>query len=91
MSLRQLERCVAKVKAKKENKDFSSVWSDFRESKYITKDENGKVISDLTPRNTQRKKQSHFDNKEQYFNMFNFYSNLIESSDKDDATSTDVE
>ena len=90
MKLRQLERSAAKAKAKKENKDFSTVWNEYRESKYVTKDEDGNVVLDVTPRNTQKKKQSHFDNGEQYFNMLNFYANLKNSVVDGETESVEV-
>ena len=67
-ALRKLERNVAKSKG--------ISWSDFRKKKYIVEDEEGNIISDLTPRNTMKKKKPHFDNCEQYFNMFNYFDKL---------------
>ena len=74
--LRKLERSVIKANAKKNNVGFENAWSDYRESKYVKKNENDEVVEDRTPRNTQKKKHSFFDNKEKYFKMFAWAKNL---------------
>jgi len=67
--LRKLERSIVKANAAKSNMDFTSAWNDYRDKKYVVRNEDGEVLANNTPRNTQKKKQSHFDNKEQYYNM----------------------
>lgn len=67
MSLRKLERQIIKAK---HGSDFKDAWTDHRKSKYVVKDEEGNVIRDKTPKNTQQKKKIFYDNKEQYFRMF---------------------
>ena len=78
--LRKLERNIVKSNIKKDGRSikkcFKQEWADFREKKYVVKDENDNVIFDKTPKNTMKKKQSHFDNKEQYFKMFAYLNNL---------------
>lgn len=79
MGLRKLERSIIKANVKKSNVNFENAWSDYRERKYIKKDENNKVIEDKTPRDTQKKKHSFFDNKEKYFKMFTWAKNMKNS------------
>jgi len=79
-AIRKLERNAVKNKLKKNGesvgKGFQSAWQSYREEKYITKDNEGNVIEDNTPRNTMRKKQRHFDNIEQYTNLFAYWDAL---------------
>lgn len=81
-SSRKYERSIVKAKAAKENNNFETAWSDYREHKYVTKDEEGNVLVDKTPKNTQRKKQSHFDNKEQYVKMFAWAKSMKEQKEE---------
>lgn len=68
-AIRKIERSV--VRAKIENAAaFNSAWKDYREKKYVIKDEEGNVIVDNTPHNTMPKKQQHFDSMEQYTKLF---------------------
>ncbi|WP_342759531.1 hypothetical protein [Kineothrix sedimenti] len=73
-TLRKLERSVVKGSLTKEKvsikRNFANAWSDFREKKFVVKDDDGNVLSDNTPRNTMKKKQRHFDNVEQYNRLF---------------------
>ena len=71
-ALRKLERSVTKAKG--------ITWEEFRTKKYVVKDEEGKVVSDSAPRNTMKKKQSHFDNCKQYFNMFKYLNESREET-----------
>jgi hypothetical protein len=82
--LRKLERSVVKANAKKDNVSFENAWNDYRESKYVKKDSDDKVIEDKTPRNTQKKKHSFFDNKESYFKMFAWAKNLKNKNNKEE-------
>lgn len=50
--------------------------SDYREKKYVIKDEDGNVIVDNTPKNTMKKKQNHFDNVESYNRLFAYIESL---------------
>ena len=75
-NLRKYERAVVKHQAIKDGKDFETAWDEYREKKYMIKDEEGKVLSDKTPRSNQKKKQVHYDDKRQYFNMFNWMKNM---------------
>lgn len=79
--LRRLERSVAKANAKKNNVSFESAWNDYRESKYVKKNENDEVVSNKTPKNTMKKKKSFFDNKESYFKMMAWVKNLKEKKE----------
>lgn len=85
--IRKLEREMVKAKIKKDKRSikrcFEQEWSDFREKKYITKDKKGNIISDKTPRNTMRKKQSHFDNVEQYTRFFAYMDSLKNAKAKE--------
>ena len=78
--LRSLERNKVKSEIRKDGRNvkrcFEQEWTDFREKKYVTKDEDGNVISDRTPRNTMPKKQNHFDNVEQYNRLFAYMDSL---------------
>ncbi len=78
--IRKLERNMIKAKTKKDKRSvkrcFEQEWNDFRERKYITKDDKGNIISDKTPRNTMKKKQFHFDNAEQYTRFFAYMDSL---------------
>ena len=78
--VRKLERNVIKNKIKKDGRNvkrcFASEWADFREKKYVIKDEDGNTIADNTPVNTMRKKQNHFDNVEQYNRLFAYIKSL---------------
>ena len=77
---RKLERNIVKSNIRKDGRSvkrcFEHEWEDFREKKYVTKDEEGNVISDRTPRNTMPKKQRHFDNVEQYSKLFAYMDSL---------------
>ena len=77
---RKLERNIVKNNIRKDGRSvkrcFEQEWADFREKKYVTKDEEGNVISDRTPRNTMPKKQRHFDNVEQYNRLFAYMDSL---------------
>jgi len=94
-TLRKLERSIVKSKIKKESKikreggsvkhTFENRWKEYRDNKYVTKDEDGNVISDLTPRNTMPKKQRHFDNVQQYNNMFAFFDKLRAESKEEES------
>lgn len=84
-NLRKLERNAVKNKAIKDGVDFETAWSNYREQKYVAKDNEGNVVADRTPRSNQKKKQSHFDNKEQYFNMFNWMKNLRNKKNETDT------
>lgn len=78
-TIRKLERQAVRAKMSKEeigHKSFKDIWQEFRNKKYVTKDENGNVLMDSTPRNTQRKKQVHFDDKQQYVKLFAFADKL---------------
>ena len=87
-TLRKLERQVVRnglVKEKKSIKrGFESAWNSFRESRYVTKDNEGNVISDNTPKNTMRKKQQHFDNVEQYNRFFAYIDGLKKEKVKEE-------
>ncbi len=80
---RKMERNIIKNNIRKDGRSikrcFSQEWADFREKKYVTKDEDGNVILDRTPRNTMPKKQSHFDNVEQYNRLFAYFDGLKKS------------
>lgn len=86
--LRKLERNVVKNNIRKDGRSvkrcFEQEWSDFREKKYVTKDDEGNVISDRTPRNTMRKEQQHFDNVEQYNRLF-AYMNSLKNAKKEEV------
>ena len=79
-ALRKLERRVVKANLTKEHKSvkrgFEDSWKAYRESKYVTKDADGNVISDKTPRNTMPKKRVRFDNVEQYQRLFAFIKGM---------------
>lgn len=83
--LRKLERNIVKNSIEKDGRSvkkcFEQEWSDYREKKYVTKDEEGNIISDKTPKNTMKRKQYHFDNVEQYNNLF-AYIEALEVSKK---------
>lgn len=70
MGLRKLERSIVKENARKNNESFENAWNDFRDKKYVVKDENKNIIKNNMPKNTQKKKYNFFDNKQQYFKMF---------------------
>lgn len=74
--MRRLERQVVKAKAKSENKSFHEAWAEYRENKYITKDNDGNILENRTPKNTQPKKQNHFDSCVKYSNMISFLKSL---------------
>lgn len=61
-ALRKLERSIAK--------NNGIAWSDFKKKKYVEEDKDGSIVSDFTPKNTMKKKRSHFDNCKRYFAMF---------------------
>lgn len=73
-TLRRLERNKVKHEIRKDGRSvkrgFEDGWKKYREAKYVTKDEEGNIISDKTPKNTMPKKQMHFDNTEQYSRLF---------------------
>ena len=73
-TLRSLERQVVKSKLAEEKinvkRGFVNAWKEFRGKKYVVKDKEGNVVTDNTPRNTMKVKQSHFDNVEQYNKLF---------------------
>ena len=77
--MRKYERSVIAHKAAKENTDFKTAWEEYREKKFITKNEKKEIIINNTPKNTMKKKQSHFDNKKQYFNMLSWFANWRET------------
>lgn len=78
--LRSMERKVVKENIRKDNRSvkrcFEDEWLQHRDKKYITKDEDGKVLSDKTPQNTMKKKQRHFDNVDQYTRFFAYIDSL---------------
>jgi hypothetical protein len=87
-TLRSLERQVVKSKLADEKinikRGFANAWKEFREKKYVVKDEEGNIVTDNTPRNTARAKQSHFDNVEQYNKLFAYADALRnEKSEKE--------
>lgn len=72
-AIRKIERNTVKTRIRKETGNinaFETAWKDYREKKYVIKDEEGNVIVDNTPRNTMPKKQQHFDSMEQYTRLF---------------------
>lgn len=73
-TLRSLERQVVKSKLADEKISikggFANAWKEFREKKFVVKDDEGNIVADNTPKNTMRTKQSHFDNVEQYNKLF---------------------
>lgn len=79
-ALRKLERNKVKSEIKKDGRsvrrNFEDGWRKYREEKYVTKDEEGNVISYKTPKNTMPKKQQHFDNIEQYSRLFAYMNSL---------------
>ena len=75
-ALRKMERSVVKAKATKNREKFSGLWEEFRKKKYVVEDSDGNVVSDSTPRNTMKKKRPHFDNREQYINMFSYFEGI---------------
>lgn len=87
--IRKMERDMVKANLKKKGmnvkRGFEQAWQDHRETKYVIKDEEGNIIADMTPKNTQKKKQRHFDNVEQYTNLFAYVDSLkkngIETTD----------
>lgn len=85
---RKLERNIVKNNIRKNGRSvkrcFEQEWADFREKKYVTKDEEGNVISDRTTRNTMPKKQNHFDNVEQYNKLF-AWMNSLNSAKKEEV------
>lgn len=87
--LRNLERNILKNNIKKDGRSikkcFEQEWNDYRENKYVTKDKSGNIISDKTPRNTMPKKQKHFDNIEQYTNLFAYIQSLKNGKNKETA------
>lgn len=78
--LRKMERDIVKAGLRKEGKSvkqgFDQAWKDYREKKYVIKDEDGNVIVDTTPKNTQKKKQNHFDSVDQYTRVFAYMDAL---------------
>ena len=84
--LRKLQRQAVKSKLQNEKKNvknnFSTAWREFREKLYVTKDADGNIISNMTPKNTMKKKQLHFDNVEQYNKMFAYCDALHEKSNE---------
>lgn len=88
-TVRKCERELirAKLKNEKINHDsFRDMWQEFRKKKYVIKDDNGNITQDNTPKNTQKKKQQHFDNREQYLKLFSFMDEL---ETKRNATATE--
>jgi len=87
-AIRKLERNVVKNNIKKDGRNvkkcFTDEWNKFRENKYVTKDEEGNVIADKTPKNTMKKKQIHFDNVEQY-NRFFTWTNSLKATKKEES------
>lgn len=85
-AIRKYERSIVKHNIEKEGssvkRTFSKRWDDFREKKYVTKDADGNVISDKTPKNTMRKKQNHFDNVEQYTRLFAWMDSVRAAREK---------
>lgn len=92
--LRKLERNKVKQNIKKDGRSvrrcFEQEWKDYRENKYVIKDEEGNVISDKTPKNTMKKKKRHFDNVEQYTNFFAFLNGLKDKNEEEDEESVEV-
>ena len=88
--VRKLERNIVKNNIRKDGRSvkkcFEQEWADFREKKYVTKDEDGNIISDNTPRDTMRKKQRHFDNVEQYNRLFAYMDSLKNSKNEEVVT-----
>lgn len=81
---RKLERNIVKNNIRKDGRSvkrcFEQEWADFREKKYVTKDEEGNVISDRTPKNTMPKKQNRFDNYDKYDRLFAWINSLRSES-----------
>ena len=86
-ALRKLERQVVKSTLQNEKKNvkknFSTAWKEFREKSYVTKDADGNIVSDKTPKNTMKKKQVHFDNVEQYSKMLAYCDALRKQSNEE--------
>lgn len=86
--LRKLERNKVKAEIKKDGRsvkrNFEDGWRKFREEKYVVKDDEGNVVSDNTPRNTMPKKQSHFDNVEQYSRLFSYVDSLKKKQESEE-------
>lgn len=57
-------------------KKFSERWNKYREDKYIKKDEEGNIIENRMPKNTQKKKQIHFDSMESYKKLLAWYDSI---------------
>ena len=73
--LRKLERQIVRKEMHDkgiQSSKFNEYWHRHREEKYITKDADGHIIENRMPKNTQKKKQVHFDNVEQYNRLFAF-------------------
>lgn len=70
--LRKYERAIAKNES---GSNFENAWQEYREAKYVTKGDTGEILVDKTPKNTQKKKQNHYDDKQKYFNLFAWISN----------------
>ena len=83
-TLRRLERNKVKHEIIKDGRSvkrcFEGSWKKYREAKYVTKDEEGNIISDKTPKNTMPKKQMHFDNVEQYNRLFAYVNSKKEET-----------
>lgn len=84
--LRSMERNIIKKNLEKKNisrkKSFKQNWGEYRDNKYITRDEDGNVISDNTPRDTTKRRQIHYDDKNQYFGLFSFVESLKNSKEE---------
>lgn len=79
-TLRRLERNKVKHEIRKDGRSvkrgFEDSWKKYREAKYVTKDEEGNIIYDKTPKNTMSKKQMHFDDVEQYNRLLTYINGL---------------
>lgn len=92
--LRTLERNTVKENIKKDGRSikncFETEWKKYRENKYVTKDEEGNIISNKTPKNTMKKKQQHFDSMEQYTRFFNYVDSLKSEEVKEENKKTET-
>lgn len=91
-TVRKIERSVVKKQLERDarsvKKGFENAWKEYREKKYVVKDEEGNIVTDSTPKNTMPKKQKHFDNVEQYTKMFTYFDQLKEKSKEKKQEST---
>lgn len=81
-TLRKYERAVVKAQ---NNQNFENAWEEYRNAKYVTKGDTGEILVDRTPKNTQKKKQNHYDDKQKYFNLFAWIANRkVETTEDED-------